>query len=657
MAPIFSFFFTLIVTTYCFEDIFVNGQSLVSKWGFEEPNFTFVDETNAFTLTYAVDDSITQANTISAVYEKGCMEEGNELLAIDGIEGIKTAVDTIGEATLSFKLNPKILVGNSNIYTAIPDEARGEMLICARFMLQTDDGSVKVNYLESVIQILFDLSTGLMVEGFSVTSKGKASSGNATKSYDVNAYLCNPSFPETQLNGNLFSQGSLVSVCVTPTQAAIDEGVLMKSIDSFNWAKGSIEQPAVTIGAAASNQLSYLSCQELSLHCTLSTVLYADFFVITKEPSSSPSALLADYPTSSPTVYVNQTLCEETAQSVETTLDFFQSIEKQSDIHLGGELRYGNIGSINGQEVDLLVTATDYLQPDYKGGGKDSSGTFGQLSVKAQKDDPTAGEGTFQFCFVEPDTYTEVTASSFQWSVFDIDNRVGEYAIREKLTMDTTQAESFALWPNEEESELYQYCENDGSAPPCDEGTRTIFEATTEGVGQDNPNDPNNMTDQQKKRSIVFTFKNKSCWTVIYSVYCSFEPERECRSYTGARLLFAGGADEVTQTGETKCAPERRNLGKSAEEARNLEEFAIIEGYGTATLAFGNRGRRHLSKDGRMLQATGGLKSDIDLSISIIMSDDDIGRSKTAGGANTWESLTMVFISVLVHIVVFILIY
>ena len=418
MAPIFSYFFSFIFTPYCFEGIFVNGQSLLSKWGFEKPTFLFVDETNAFTLTYAVDDSITQANTISAVYEKGCMEEGNELFDIDGIEGITTAVDTIGQATLSFNLNPKILTGNSNIYTAIPDEARGEMLICARFMLQTGDGSVQVNYLESIIQILFDLSAGLVVEGFSVTSRVKTI-GDATKSYDVNAYLCNPSFPETQLVGNLFSQGSLVSVCVTPAQAAIDDGLLMKSVDSFNWVKGPIEQPAVTTGAAAGNQLTYLSCQELSLHCSLSTVLYADFFVITKEPSSSPSTLLADYPssspTASPTVYVNQTICEQTAQSVETTLDFFQSIEKESDIHLGGELRYGNIGSINGQEVDLLVTATDYLQPDYTGTGKDDSGTFGQLSVKAQEDDPTAGEGTFQFCFVQPDTYTEVTAGSFQW--------------------------------------------------------------------------------------------------------------------------------------------------------------------------------------------------------------------------------------------------
>lgn len=463
----------------------------------------------------------------------------------------------------------------------------------------------------------------------------------------------------------------MISVCVTPAQAAIDEGLLMKSIDTFSWARDFIEQPAIAAGVTASNQLTSMTCPELSLYCSFSSVLYATFYrPPTLAPSSSPSAIQTDIPTYSPiasadipsyspiapasvspTVYVDQTICEETVQNVETSLDFFQSTIKQSDIHTGGELRYGNIGTINGQEVDLLVTANnDYSQPDYNGSGKTKSGTFGELSVKPKINDPTAGVGIFQFCFVQPDTNTQVMASSFQWSVFDLDNRAGQYPIHEKLTIDTTQVQSYSLWPNEDETEIAQYCENDGSELPCEEGARTVFEGTTQGGGTDNPSNPNSLTDQQKKRSIVFTFTNIACWTAEFALYCPVEPELECTIYQGGRLTFSGSADEVTQGGTTTCSQTtttttaRRNLGGKSSNTevgvRNLAaaEPAEVGGRGTATLAFGKtrrRGRRRrLSDDGLRLLQDEGPKADIALTVAVITADDDISRLATAGGAN-----------------------
>eukprot|EP00536_Pseudo-nitzschia_multiseries_P013769 jgi/Psemu1/327301/estExt_fgenesh1_pg.C_6120002 len=607
------------------------------------------------------------SNTAAQIFEKGCRDEGNQLFAADGIEGTTTGADTPGQATLSFSLKPIILKNNNNVFTSIPEEAKATMEFCTRFMLQTDDGSIEVNYLESIVTLIFSLTAGFELEGFTVTSKEKIRGANATaRSYGVEGYLCDPSYPSVKLTSETFVQGSVISVCVTPAQEAIDDGLSMRSIDEFAWRQDFIEQPAISTGTVSSNQLTSLTCTELSLYCSFSSVLYADFYKPpTKPPSSSPTAVHSEFPTFStdstpttfpPSVYVTQSECEKTAQLVETNLNFFESTVKQADIQYGGELRYGNIGTINGQEVDLLITATNYSQPEYTGNGKDPTETFGEISVMAVQGDTEASEGNFEVCFVEPDTYTKVTANSFQWSIFDLDNHVGVYGIRERVIINISQAESFSLWPNADETELFQYCENDSSMSlPCDEGVRTVFEATSEGYGKDNPTNPNSLTDQQKMRSVLFTFANTACFNFTFSVYCPFEPETQCSKYIGRRLLFSGGADQIVEEGVTNCEPARRNLEEFPRSDRTLVEAdvekAIVAGYGTATLMFDNR--RKLSSNGRILQTNDGAKSDISLVVDIITSDDATSRLRTSGGTSAWGSCAMVFSGLLVFLAPF----
>ena len=72
-------------------------------------------------------------------------------------------------------------------------------------------------------------------------------------------------------------------------------------------------------------------------------------------------------------------LCEGKTET-ETDLDFFRSTVKQNDLHLGGEIRYGNIGKVRGQDVDLVVTAVGYYddQDGVRNGiGPDEGGKFG----------------------------------------------------------------------------------------------------------------------------------------------------------------------------------------------------------------------------------------------------------------------------------------
>jgi hypothetical protein len=437
MAIIYSsvlFTFAALVFTSDFVAILTYGQTMSEKWAFaDDPITTFNAQTNTFTMKFDVDDSVTQANVAATIWEKGCMEEGNQLIAVDGIEGITTAVDTLGEGSLAFAINTETLVQNSNVFTALLTENSAEMKICTRFMLQTDDGSFEVNFIETIITIIFDLTAGFEVEGFAVTvvEKNDPSAATFLEAYNVVAYLCNPAVPSEELTALTFNQGSVISVCLSPTVEALADGLLIETIDSFNWVRGFIEQPAIENSVQAANQLTNFVCAPGSIYCAFSSILYAEFYQPTAAPSSSPTVA----PSSSPTVAATQTnypyttvaatqtiyptvlatICEGVNQTTETALDFNSATVKRSDAQSGGELRFGDIGTINGEVVDLLITSTDYYHPDSEKNGKDPSGKFGEITVKTVKGDPDSGKGTFDFCLVLDNTYTPIMAKSFQW--------------------------------------------------------------------------------------------------------------------------------------------------------------------------------------------------------------------------------------------------
>eukprot|EP00534_Pseudo-nitzschia_fraudulenta_P008516 CAMPEP_0201149222 /NCGR_PEP_ID=MMETSP0851-20130426/10575_1 /ASSEMBLY_ACC=CAM_ASM_000631 /TAXON_ID=183588 /ORGANISM="Pseudo-nitzschia fraudulenta, Strain WWA7" /LENGTH=765 /DNA_ID=CAMNT_0047425587 /DNA_START=1226 /DNA_END=3520 /DNA_ORIENTATION=+ len=739
------FLFSTLVAMFSNQGIFANGQTLADKWAIEEPTVTFDSSTNTFTMSHVVDPSIVQANTAASIYEQDCLEGGNELIVADGIEATTTAVDTPGVATLTFDLNPGILSQNSDIFTNFPEERTAQMKICSRFKLQTNDASIEVNYLESIITVTFDLTAGFVLDAFSVESKER-DDGTRDKAYEVEAYLCDPNVPSVSIDGTTFNQGSVISVCVTPTVEALNDGLFLERINEFNWVRGFIEQPAIQNNIQAANSLTQFECEPGAIYCTFSSVLYADFYKApTLAPSSGPTYIgETQVPTSEATTEATAqsttggTICEGMNTTVEMDLDFSQSIVKQSDLQNGGELRFGNIGAIEGQAIDLLVTSSDYSNPNAENpAGKDPSGTFGEIAVKTLQGQPTSGRANFEFCLVQEDTDMPVTAASFQWYVnaracvcvcvcvcaserataerafpvpmglvsdgvlcprkastgavselprnrkltaspsalfsfllqvvFDIDNRNSAIGIHEKMTIDTQQASGYSLYPNIDQTEVSLSCENDGSAPPCDGGVRTVFAGTTIGNGQDNPTSPENLTEQQKRRSVVFTFTNTSCWTMEYHAYCPFEPEQNCRWYGASKFLFSGTASQIVEEGVTDCTPVGgggsstsgwRALGETSEGTGSVtasardntledgrrkqgrrellsEKSAEVGGIGTATLSFGRRERerrRLLAKEGRVLQGAEP-SSDIELTVGLIYSDDDpYGSIRTAGG-------------------------
>jgi hypothetical protein len=223
---------------------------------------------------------------------------------------------------------------------------------------------------------------------------------------------------------------------------------------------------------------------------------------------------------------------------VSTEIDLYDSVVSESTLHQpGGRLVYENVGKVRDREVNLVVTVYDgdytTSKPEKNGKGSDANGEvgkgmFGNINLQTKKNKIHSGEGNFEMCFRDKKTDELVTVDSFMWSVYDIDERnANPDGIKEKLIMDTKQAQEYVLWPNTEESEIKLFCENFNLWPyrsasqvnqlPCNENERVVFHSSTQGIGSDNPKDKDDLTDLQKSRSIQFTFVDTSCWRFVKS--------------------------------------------------------------------------------------------------------------------------------------------
>jgi len=273
-------------------------------------------------------------------------------------------------------------------------------------------------------------------------------------------------------------------------------------------------------------------------------------------------------PTNAPTIEVpDSNLCEG-RKEVETNLDFFQATVTESTLHEGkadSKLVYADIGIVRDKPVNLVVTVAsgDYFtsvpQMNGKNQGEDGSangGMFGNINLMTKPMQPTSGEGTFEFCFRDPDTNDKVIVDSFQWSVYDIDERNhANNGIKEKLIIDLKQVQDYQLWPNTQKSEIKLSCEAEGldSTLPCAADDRVVFHSSTKGTGDDNPTDKDAMSVQQLERSIQFTFANTACFTFTYNHYCPPDLKGPigggCSWYGSGNFLFAGEAKQLLEEG------------------------------------------------------------------------------------------------------------
>ena len=68
----------------------------------------------------------------------------------------------------------------------------------------------------------------------------------------------------------------------------------------------------------------------------------------------------------------------------------------------------------------------------------------------------------------------------------------------------------------------------------------TQFCGSKYGYGDDNPNTPDSMTEEQKNRAVTLSFSDKACVTLRYSISCCIT--------TGRNFLFGGSSRAMLPT-------------------------------------------------------------------------------------------------------------
>jgi len=274
--------------------------------------------------------------------------------------------------------------------------------------------------------------------------------------------------------------------------------------------------------------------------------------------------------------------CNGSQETFITQLNFIDSEVEINTLHLeGGQLRFTNVGyHHNNKPLDIIVTVTSGSYTDIadtwaarteasttgRTWGPEKNGkvlvngdpsAFANINLQTVRGKPESGRGNFRMCIVDQESDDEVRLERFSWTVFDADER-GEdtnnrEVLKEKMIIDMDQVDFYKLAPD---TEIELRCEDEGAAisdgGTCNEG-RTIFHSSTHGKGRDNPTDPDNLTDEQLARSVLFSFVNTACWDFTYDHYCPTEQDgstRRCKAYDGGNFLFAGNSESLEKDGE-----------------------------------------------------------------------------------------------------------
>jgi len=156
-----------------------------------------------------------------------------------------------------------------------------QIVFCVRFGLNTlGDSPVEVNFLESVVTLNVDLSSGFAIDDINVTPKDQLIN-TAAQAYTVEGYMCNPGTDTAVADAAAaLNQGSLITVCIKPDADGINDGIKMRTVDSFEWTRDATTQAAIESGAAAGNLLTSFDETACSGgdYCQFSSILFAAFY-------------------------------------------------------------------------------------------------------------------------------------------------------------------------------------------------------------------------------------------------------------------------------------------------------------------------------------------------------------------------------------------
>jgi len=181
------------------------------------------------------------------------------------------------------------------------------------------------------------------------------------------------------------------------------------------------------------------------------------------------------------------------------------------------EIRYSNVGTLNGDSIDLVVTNnTEYSAWTVTNNGL--SDCFGKINIRA----PSTVTLTFRFVRSGTNDLVELHRSFL--TIYDIDQSGS--GMQEQISFNTAMS-AYHTMPA---TELLR-----SSA----EGVLT-FTSTAVGNAVDNPSDPQSLTSDQKARAITVEYDNLGEYTVTFAAIGD--------TGKGRNFFFAGISELTEQT-------------------------------------------------------------------------------------------------------------
>ena len=269
-------------------------------------------------MDYLVSDFVVDTMTDYSIWDVGC-EDGGYLLSNDIINVVKSTQpgfvqNAAGTGNRMIELDLKLvseeIVNDPRIFTDVLVDGKANAIVefCVRFKLTTPGGAVEVNFLESLVTLYVDLTDGFAIGNLIVSPKIVVEE-TANQGYEVDAFFCDvDGSPLNEEEANApRNPGAELKICVVPTQKSLDEGVLMRAIESFYFYRidergNKMIQDAIVNRTAAANGLTAgLNC-DAGTHCEFSSLIKADFY---KETFGT------DVPTAAPTKFNEFEYCSQ----------------------------------------------------------------------------------------------------------------------------------------------------------------------------------------------------------------------------------------------------------------------------------------------------------------------------------------------------------
>jgi len=335
------------------QEQYSNAGDLAARWDMSEPTINYAPDDDKFTFTFMVASSDNfNEGLVESFWNPDCMPAEALVVGIPiGVPLIQSVTDAtllpelimtdfgagVMKPQMEFKIDPASFstAGLTDTYTTTTGTAVIDF--CIRSSLgytlnpgsNTDPGNYQeVNFIETLVQVSYDMAAGFEVEAFAVAPKDRQLT-TIEESYEdaLTAYLCigpqNPIFDATTHmetrtldngevydtpyeltaynadngpSGKAFSQGSLINVCIRVKDEFATQDIVLKDLLSFSWVRAggttfdssigggggtdTITQAAIVSSAQAPNYLTSFaagSCVN-EYWCDFSSVLFAQFY-------------------------------------------------------------------------------------------------------------------------------------------------------------------------------------------------------------------------------------------------------------------------------------------------------------------------------------------------------------------------------------------